>query len=150
MAPAIKAPADGMSPMAAKVHDITLQPDGSLRGALVRASGQPRPDAKVVVRRGGQIVSATATSTDGQFVARNLSPGVYELRTDRAATVVRLWATGTAPPASQHTLLLVDNSTVVRGQQWEPWERALILSGIIITSGVVGGVIGYNIKDDAS
>jgi hypothetical protein len=27
-------------------------------------------------------------------------------------------------------------------------RRAMILGGVIVTSGVIGGVIGYNVKDD--
>jgi hypothetical protein len=133
-----------------RVYDLVLDADGVLRGAVTSASGQPRAGAEVVAWQAGQIVAATATQDDGQFAIRHLRPGVYEFNTARSATRFRVWAARTAPPGARRAALLVEDPLIVRGQQWNAWQRALILSGVIITSGVVGGVIGYNVKDDAS
>jgi hypothetical protein len=140
------------SPIVARerIGDVALDDSGALHGTLVAASGQPQRDERLEVRRAGQLVAATSTGSTGQFVVPDLPPGVYQLTTDRSATLLRAWSNRAAPPSARPAALLVDGPVVIRGQSWGPWQRALILSGVIITSGVVGGVIGYNLKDDAS
>ena len=51
---------------------------------------------------------------------------------------------------AHHQALMVESSQIVRGQEMPPVRRALILGGVIVTSGVLGGVIGYNIQDDSA
>jgi hypothetical protein len=139
-------------PIAARerIGDVALDRSGALRGTLVTAGGQPQCDARLEVRRAGHLVAAATTGSAGQFVVPDLPPGVYQLTTERSATLWRAWSNQAAPPSARSAALLVDEPVVIRGQPWDPWQRALILSGVIITSGVVGGVIGYNLKDDAS
>lgn len=142
-------PSTGMV-KAPAVLDVRLDADGSLRGHVTSESGQPLPAAKVSLLQSGQVVAATSTQDKGQFVVPAVRPGLYELNSARASTTLRVWSHRSAPPAARTAALLVDGPVVVRGQQWSPAQRALILGGVIITSGVIGGVIGYTIGDDAS
>lgn len=133
------------------VRDVALSTDGSLRGSLLSVDGKPQANVDVYLCKGNQVVGQAKTQVDGSFVIRQVLPGVYELASARSANLYRVWSTGSAPPAAQQTALLVQQNTIVRGQgEWPPMRRALILGGVIITSGVLGGVIGYNIKDDDS
>ncbi len=134
------------------VRDVALGADGALHGSLMTAEGKPQPYSEVVLLKGAEVVGLAKTQVDGSFTIRQIRPGLYELATSHSTNVYRVWAPRTAPPAAQSTALLVQGNTIVRGQEgvWSPTRRALILGGIIITSGVVGGVIGYTIKDDES
>jgi hypothetical protein len=130
------------------VRDVVLDGQGVLHGTLTSSQGQPQGSTEVVVRRGGATVLTTKTQADGGFIVRDLRPGLYEINTDRSCGLYRVWAPQSAPPAAQQAALIVQRTTVIRAQEWNAWRRALILGGVIITSGVIGGVIGYNIKDD--
>lgn len=132
------------------VRDVSLDTDGAWRGVVTGADGQPAKATEVVVLQGSKTIGLTRTENDGRFVFRDIRPGVYEIATPRSVAVYRVWNAGTAPPAAQNVSLLVEGDTVIRAQEWAVWRRVLILGGVIATSGVIGGVIGYNIKDDAS
>lgn len=133
------------------VRDVALTSAGELHGVLVTKEGRPRAAAQVNLCQGTGICASGTTDAKGGFVLRGVKPGVYQLATGEAAALYRVWTAPTAPPAAKPNALLVEGQSVTRGQlDWSPGRRALILSGIIITSGVIGGVIGYNIKDDDS
>jgi hypothetical protein len=133
------------------VRDVALRPDGSLRGTVMTAEGKPQANADVVLRKGTEVVASTKTHIDGSFTLKHVRPGVYELATAGSASLYRVWTTPAAPPAALASASVVEAGMVVRGQEeWSPVRRGLILGGIIVTSGVIGGVIGYNIKDDDS
>ena len=64
-----------------------------------------------------------------------------------------LWAEGTAPPSARPEVLLVsEDGQVVRGGGRFGGSNAnlILMGGLVLVAGVIGGVIGYNIKDDAS
>lgn len=130
--------------------DVQLQADGSLRGVVTNDQGKPAANRRVTLSRGTTVVASALTQRDGQFILREVRPGAYELATDKIATPCRVWAKPAAPPIAQAQALLVESPQVVRGQEMSPVRRAVILGGVIVTSGIVGGVIGYNIQDDAS
>lgn len=133
------------------VRDVALTSDGSLHGSLLLADGRPQVNAKVILRRGADIQATAVTQADGSFTMKQVRPGVYEIASTQSSQAYRVWAARAAPPAAQPKALLVEDKMIARGQQdWSPARRALILSGVIITSGLVGGVIGYNINDDDS
>lgn len=132
------------------MRDVELDTAGDLHGTLTSAEGQPLKATELIVRQNGEVLSKAQSQVDGRFVIHGLRPGLYELNTTRFAGLFRVWAPRSAPPSAQTNFLVVEGETVIRAQQWNAWRRALILSGVIITSGVIGGVIGYNIKDDAS
>jgi hypothetical protein len=129
-------------------RDVVLDDQGVLHGTLTNAQGQPRATTELVVRHGGKQLTTTRSESNGKFAIRNLRPGLYEINTDRSYGLYRIWAPRSAPPVAQRGALIVERATVIRAQEWNAWRRALILGGVIITSGVIGGVIGYNIKDD--
>lgn len=114
------------------------------------ADGQPQVGSDVVLMKGLEIAGVTKTQADGSFAINSVTPGVYELVSEKSTSVYRVWTPRMAPPAAKDAALLVESNTIVRGQEWSPLRRVLILSGIIGASGVIGGVIGYNLKDDDS
>jgi len=133
------------------VRDVALGNDGALRGTLLNVEGKPQPNAEVVLRKGNEIVGSAKTQIDGSFALGQVRPGLYEIASAGSANLFRVWSQRTAPPSAQASAMLVQDTRVVRGQEtWSPVRRAVILGGVIVTSGVIGGVIGYNIKDDDS
>ena len=145
--PGIQA-ADKTSSLVA-VRDVALAADGTLRGSLLAADGKPQANADVILCKGREVVGTAKTRVDGSFAMPQVRPGLYELASAQSVNLYRVWTARTAPPAAQATALLVQDTAIVRGQeQWSPVRRAMILGGVIVTSGVLGGVIGYNIKDD--
>ena len=132
------------------IRDVALDSDGDLRGTLVTADGKPDADKPVVLLKGSEVVGLAKTKSDGKFAIRQVRPGLYELAPAKSTGLYRVWTARTAPPAAQSAALLVQGDTIIRGQNWSPIRRALILGGVIISSGVIGGVIGYNIKDDSA
>lgn len=140
--------APGLPPLV--VRDVALDSTGVLRGTLTNSAGQPQKATELTVWQSGEVLKTVKSQDDGKFVIRDLRPGLYEINTARSLGLYRVWPARSAPPAAQPAALIVEGDTVIRAQQMGAWRRALILSGVIITSGVIGGVIGYNIKDDAS
>ena len=133
------------------VRDVSLAEDGSLRGLLLASDGKPQANADVVLQKGPEVVGVAKTQIDGSFVMRQVRPGLYELVSARSVNLFRVWNSRSAPPAALATATLIQGDLIVRGQEeWSPARRALILGGVIVTSGVIGGVIGYNVKDDDS
>lgn len=132
------------------IRDVVLDAQGSLRGAVNSENGRPVNATEVAAYHGSKLVAVTQTNAKGEFAFNQVRPGVYEIATPRSVAVMRVWNAGTEPPSAQPRTLLVEGKSVVRAQEWAVWRRVLILGGVIATSGVVGGVIGYNIKDDAS
>ena len=118
--------------------------------AVTNAAGQPIANRAVTLSRGQEVVASAMTQKDGTFVMKDIRPGVYELATERVASPCRIWAKPAAPPIAHHQALMVESSQIVRGQEMPPVRRALILGGVRVTSGVLGGVIGYNIQDDSA
>jgi hypothetical protein len=132
------------------VRDVALDSQGALRGSLVSRDGKPQANSEVVLRNGREVLGTAKTQPDGSFAIKQVRPGLYEVATAKSSNVYRVWSARTAPPAAKPNAMLVEENVVVRGQEWSPVRRAVILGGVIITSGVIGGVIGYNIKDDDS
>lgn len=132
------------------VHDVALSGDGMLRGALSNSAGKPQPDTEIKVLRAGEVIATATSDSEGRFSVPEMRPGLYEINTARSCGLYRVWQPSTAPPVANQAVLIVERDRVLRAQEWSVWRRTLILGGVIITSGVIGGVIGYNIKDDAS
>lgn len=135
----------------AVVRDAALQAGGTLQGALVSANGKPQTGRTVQLLSRGEIVAKTVTDREGRFGFRGLHAGVYALHTEGVATGYRLWAEGAAPPSAVSDILLVSGQEpVVRGAPFGPGGKPLLLGGLLIAAGVIGGVIGYNVRDTAS
>jgi len=131
------------------IQDVALSSGGALAIQIVDEQGKPHAGTPIRLRKAGATVHESTTSNDGQVVVAKLKPGVYEITSGTRGGIYRIWAPQTAPPRATSGILLIDERGVVRGARGG-WQKAAIVGGVIITSGVVGGVIGYNIKDDAS
>jgi len=133
------------------VRDVSLNADGQLIGQLLDANGTAQRSSEVQIRRGGRVIATVATNPAGRFAVNNARAGMYQISSGQASAVYRVWTAQAAPPAALTRALLVDNDGVVRGQGGN-WKRLFLGASLVITAGVIGGVIGYNIRDaeDAS
>ena len=123
----------------APVRDVTLSPPGVLHGAVVDSRGIPVRQLNVSLRsRNGQLVR-TVTNVGGQFVAKGLSAGAYEVNTPYSSRMVRLWTLETAPPASQPGVLLVTPDPAIRGQQ--PISHFFNAERLLMAGVVAGAII---------
>lgn len=140
-------PADG--PI---IRDAALQSGGVVRGALISSAGRARADRPVNLLLHGKQIASTTTDVDGRFQFRGVRAGVYRLQAAGADRSYRLWSEAAAPPSADAQILLLENDQlVVRGKKGGgTLAKPLLLGGLLLAAGVIGGVIGYNIKDDAS
>lgn len=117
-----------------QVIDVQLHQGGVFVGQVVNSSSVPQENQMVIVTRQGQTVAVAKTDKQGRFVIREMPAGVYGVKTAQTDSVVRLWATNTAPPAAKSSVVLVSQPEVVRGQlpggrRLTPAQRALLLTG---------------------
>jgi hypothetical protein len=133
------------------IRDVALQPGGILRGEVLSTQGQSAAGKPISLAANGELVANAAVGADGKFVIGGLRPGVYLVTVGETQSVLRLWSRMAAPPAATSELLLVDQqSQVVRGAHGghlPQWDHPILVTGLLITAGVIGGVIGYNLKD---
>jgi hypothetical protein len=148
---AVNGPLQTPNGSAPAVQDVALNADGHLVGQLIDVNGSPQNESVVRLQQDGRDVATVVTDRHGRFAVANVRAGLYQVTSDRANGVYRVWTAQAAPPAAHGRVLLVDQETVVRGQGGN-WRRTLLIGGLIISAGVIGGVIGYNIRDvdDAS
>ena len=138
----------------AAVRDVALQSPGVLHGQLVNAQGAPQAGAEVAAVQEGNAVAVARTDQAGRFMLANLSGGVYELRTQTASGVYRLWAPRTAPPAAQDGVLMVSGENVVRGFGGQNGGLGFLANPLVL-AGIVAAAIAIplaiaNDDDDAS
>jgi hypothetical protein len=113
------------------VRDIALQTSGVLQGQVLDTQGTPQAGMQVALTQQGKPIAMTQTGEEGRFQMAGLKAGVYEIQTPMGASVCRLWAPQTAPPAAQDGLLVVAGDDVVRG------------GGIAGMGGGGGGALGF-------
>lgn len=119
------------------VRDVELKEGGVLVGQVVNATGQPAAKARLqLVDRNGN--SRTFVSDErGNFRVVALRGGAYQMKVNDGVIALRLWANGTAPPAAQTQLLMLDSSMTVRGQAGglgllsNPWIIAAVVAAAI-------------------
>jgi len=104
-----------MRPASSAVRDVALRDGGHLTGQVLDAAGTPVADTAVAVVDRGRVLASTQTGADGRFAIAGVKAGVCEVATTNGATVCRLWAPRTAPPAAQADALVIHGDTVVRG-----------------------------------
>lgn len=135
------------------IRDVALQQAGTLRGAILSAEGKNATGQRVSLAANGELVADAVVGADGKFAIVGIRPGVYSVSVGESQNVVRLWSTTAAPPAATPELLLVDQqSLVVRGKggggaHLPSFDHPFLVGGMLLTAGLIGGVIGYNIKD---
>jgi Carboxypeptidase regulatory-like domain len=137
---------------AASIRDVALQQGGTLRGTVLSEQGRAAAGRTVTLVTGNKIVAQTQVRHDGSFAITGLRPGVYFVRSGGSQNVLRLWSEVAAPPSATQQLLLVNQTgQVVRGAHGgllPQWDHPILVSGLLLGAGVIGGVIGYNLKDD--
>jgi hypothetical protein len=101
---------------ALQIRDVTLDADGVLSGYLVDIQGRPQADVPVAIHQGRKQVALTKTSAKGQFEARGLKGGVYQVSSEKGASLFRVWKNGTAPKQASKLALVVTDQGVVRAQ----------------------------------
>ncbi len=97
------------------MRDVALQPGGVLNGQVLNEQALARDQAKIAVVHNGKLLTVTETDNEGRFVLTGLAPGVYELHLAEGGGAYRVWAPRTTLPAAEQSVLLVQDSRVVRG-----------------------------------
>lgn len=98
------------------ILDIKLDKAGNFTGRTVSQTGAPIEGATVVLMQGKTEVAHSVTDKNGQFVAANLTSGVYQVKTGSTEGAYRLWSEQTAPPSAKPYGLLVVGQNGERGQ----------------------------------
>ena len=130
--------------MPAQFVDVSLADRGLLTGRVLDTARQPKPQVDVTVYSAGQAVATTQTDARGVFAVAGLRGGVHHVAIPEACVTCRLWAPGTAPPAAERFVEIIEDQSVVRGQ-WGPptvTNNFLKKSKVMATNPfVVGGVV---------
>ena len=144
-------PQDTAQPRNAAVQDVALNPGGQLSGQLLDSNGSPVIGSKIQLLQNGKTVATATTNRSGQFAVDGLHAGIYQINSNQTAGIYRVWTAEGAPPVADSRVLLCEDGRVVRAQRGNV-KNMLLIGGLIVTAGVIGGVIGYNIRDvdDAS
>lgn len=119
------------------IEDVALGTGQTFQGVIMSGSGQPVPDAEVIVSQLGHEVARTRTNELGRFTFQGLRGGVHLVRASKGTGLYRLWAAGTAPPHARQSVTLVDTVTV-RGQR--PFRELFTSNAFIITGIVIAAI----------
>jgi hypothetical protein len=98
-----------------RVTDVALDQDGGLVGQVVTLQGAPASKARVLLDDGRQQWSA-ATDAEGKFRFDGLRGGGYRVQSGGQVQFCRAWKDGTAPPAANRGLMLVQGRQTILGQ----------------------------------
>jgi len=129
--------------------DVSLESDGRLLGRVVDASGRPLDGAVVTILQRDAVLGRTVTNARGEFAARGLTSGVYEIRTAQASGTYRVWPSAAAPPSSQRLVQLMSGTgPVVRGQLGYIDPYSVIDLGLGVTAVSLSAVAVSRLEDD--
>jgi hypothetical protein len=138
VAPVAHGAGPGAGRQPAVVRDVALLPDGSLHGQVVNPQGKAASQVAVQFGRLDLAPQTTVTGLDGRFAVQGLRPGIYQFQTATGSGVYRVWAPHTAPPAAHAGVVLVEQETIILGQNgtaWgyiaNPWVMGLIAAAAI-------------------
>lgn len=129
------------------VIDVALQEDGVIRGRVVEADGTPLDGSRVVLRQSDRIVAEVITDARGEFAAKGLASGVYEIQTPTGSGTYRFWRQGDAPPSASTTALVVSQQPMLRGQFGYGGPDLLALG--LGAAGLTVGLLALDRADDA-
>jgi hypothetical protein len=125
---------------AVTILDVALAADGNLHGQLVNAQGAMIANRTVTVLSGNQRIATITTNADGKFSFGSLRGGIYQLVSGQTASVLRVWAPGTAPPSASSSVLLTTGGKLARGQGLPPLKTWLV--NPYFMAGVVALAVG--------
>ena len=120
---------------APRTRDIQLDASGRLVGQLVDREGSPVKSAWIGLRQGQEEPRYVQTNNQGEFAFASMRGGVYQLFSEDAGGLYRVWTAQSAPPISQPAAMLVTGDTH-RGQNNCPPTRQMGLG-----AGHYGGAI---------
>ena len=101
---------------APNTFDTAARHDGMIHGRLVDPRGNGISQAPLQLTQGHQVLATVATDATGQFTIPAPAPGVYQLTGGTWVHSLRIWATGTAPPAARNGIQIVAPEPIVAGQ----------------------------------
>lgn len=140
------------------IRDVRLQSDHRLCGRISDDTGRPLSGYTVELRQGRRVVARIITDVRGEYEVAEMSGGVYQVIVGGRTIVVRVWATGSAPPESASQLDLTVSRDVVRGQDevierfgldgeggLDPFELTLLASSV--TSLTLSAIMLSKIND---
>jgi hypothetical protein len=122
------------APIAAKMPpgrislDVAVTPAGEWSGSVLNPDASPAMNAHVMLRSAsGKDTLQATTDAAGRFHLQGVRPGAYSLTVigekSRATKIVRVWPTGSAPPAAMSLAVIQlepgQTRDVVRGQEPE-------------------------------
>lgn len=146
-APALANEGQAAKPTQKRVSDVRLSKNGLLTGVAVNNVAKPLANAEVVVHYGPHVIARTRTAKDGSFAVTGLRGGQHTVSIGSRNHTCRLWTGKTAPPRATSRVALNGDAHVVRAQGPGPDVGTLaVVAGV----GVLGGVIGYNVRDHDS
>lgn len=128
------------------VKDVSLQSGGLIKGVALNTAARPIAGAEVVVQYGTHVIARTRTTADGSFAVKGLRAGAHTIHVGSQSHVYRLWTADAAPPNAIQTVAVNGDNQAVRGQMMPALNLPVVAAAI--TFGVIGGIIGYNVKDD--
>ena len=99
-----------------RTADVALNRDGVLLGQVVNDAGVGVADAVVEITNGRQHWQ-TKTDTQGWFQVVDMRGGTYQFQAAGQSQVLRVWASGTAPPSASRGILVTPSNEVFRGQR---------------------------------
>ena len=149
----------------ARSIDLLLHDGGLLVGRVVDSQGTLLRQVSVSVYFNRHEVARTSTDAHGVFRVRGLRPGVHRLLAGRASQQVRLCNRDNAPETARPAVLLVNDTGIVLGNDEWCGEGCIGECGgtcggtcggsgldgneltglaLVVGTGVLGGVIGFN------
>ena len=120
------------------ISDVSLQDNGVLRGQILDTTGLPQAKSQVALVKDGKLVATTMTDAQGQFAVASITPGVYQIESAHAGGVYRVWNAQTAPPVAKSGILMVGDTSVVRGELFHHNG----VYGPALRGAVAGGLLG--------
>ena len=96
--------------------DLRLGSNATLRGRLITPRGSGVSAEALQLNRGPENVLTVKTDPLGYFIIPSPSPGVYQFTNGTWVQSVRIWTSGTAPPAAKDQILIVAKEPIIAGQ----------------------------------